>query len=242
MSVAFMFALVGAGLLGWWLFARQLTAKPWDPVQRVSDDDFAGAMASASPQKVGLWLLLAVITSLFGLLISAYAMRIGVPDWRPAAIPPVLWLNTAVLAASSVAFEWSRRSAARRNVQAARAGLLAAGVLAIVFIAGQLEAWQQLRASGQLPSANIGNAFFYLMTGLHVVHLLGGLTVWSRTVARAWSGSARMEGDRLTVELCATYWHFLLIVWLVLFGILLSGTTTAFLWHDICSALGIGPH
>ena len=90
-----------------------------------------------------------------------------------------------------------------------------------MFIAGQLIAWQQLVGSGYFLAANPANAFFYVLTALHGVHLLGGLVAWGRTAQKVWRGSD-MQAVRLSVELCAIYWHFLLILWLVLFYLLLS--------------------
>ena len=69
-----------------------------------------------------------------------------------------------------------------------RSGLLASGVLTFAFLAGQLAVWQQLSASGYLVAANPANAFFYLLTALHALHVLGGLVAWGRTSARAWRG------------------------------------------------------
>ncbi|MBI4293167.1 MAG: cytochrome c oxidase subunit 3 [Betaproteobacteria bacterium] len=241
MSIAAMFALVLVGIIGWWLFARQLTAKPWETVQNASDNEYGGAALALAPAKVGLWLLLAVITSFFGLLISAYGMRMELADWRPLAAPNLLWLNTAMLIASSIAFQRTSVAVARENRDGMKAGLLASGFFASAFLAGQLFVWQQLSASGQLPASNAANAFFYLLTGLHGLHLLGGLVVWSKTTAKACGSITKPRELRMSIELCALYWHFLLVVWLILFGLLWSGTSVAGAWRDICSAIGIGP-
>lgn len=82
-------------------------------------------------------------------------------------------------------------------------------------------AWGQLSDEGYYLNSNPANAFFYLFTGLHALHLLGGLWVWSRTTLRVLAG-VELEEVRLSVELCRTYWHYLLGVWIVLFGMLLS--------------------
>ena len=80
---------------------------------------------------------------------------------------------------------------------------------AFAFLAGQLWAWQQLNASGHFTSANPAYAFFFLLTALHGIHLLGGLWVWARATARVLRG-AEVGKVRLSVELCTVYWHFLL--------------------------------
>jgi cytochrome c oxidase subunit 3 len=70
-------------------------------------------------------------------------------------------------------------------------------------------------------SSNPANAFFYLLTAVHGLHILGGLYVWARSTAKVWTG-ASADTVRLSIELCTVYWHYLLLVWLVLFGLLLS--------------------
>jgi len=91
----------------------------------------------------------------------------------------------------------------------------------LLFLTGQLAAWRELAAAGQTLSGNPANAFFYLLTALHGIHLLGGVWVWARSLVRVFGG-ASAASVRLSVELCTVYWHYLLLVWLVLFGLLLS--------------------
>jgi cytochrome c oxidase subunit 3 len=222
-SVPALFILLAAGLAGWWFFARQLTAKPWDKVQRESDDKFAGGVSlSLVPERIGLWVLLAVVTSLFGLFISAYNMRMMLADWTPFTDPNVLWLNTLLLVLSSTAFQWTRTVAERGDSARTSLGLVVAGLFAFAFLYGQLVAWDQLKVAGEFPAHDAAKAFFYLLTGLHALHVLGGLAVWGKTTARMWIGKFEMDDVRLSVQLCTVYWHYLLIVWLVLFALLLT--------------------
>ena len=145
-------------------------------------------------------------------------------DWTRLSLPKVLWLNTAVLILSSLAMHWTLAAARRGQIDGVRTGLIAAGVFAFSFLAGQLWAWQQLNASGYFVAANPANAFFYLLTALHGLHLLGGLWVWGRTTVKVLRG-AEVAKVRLSVELCTLYWHYLLLVWLVLFAVLLHTHT-----------------
>jgi cytochrome c oxidase subunit 3 len=101
-----------------------------------------------------------------------------------------------------------------------RAGLIAGGVLALVFLVGQLTVWRQLEKAGCGITATTMSAFFYLITALHGLHLLGGLAVWGRTTVKVLEGSEVAE-VRQSVDLCTIYWHFLLLVWLVMLGLLL---------------------
>jgi cytochrome c oxidase subunit 3 len=207
----------------WWLVRQTVHVKPWleqRPIEGVSGD---GALPLPTV-KVGLGVFLAVATSLFALLISAYHMRMAGEDWTRLALPRVLWLNTAVLILASVAMQWTRVAARRGQLDHVKSGLIAAGVLSFSFLAGQLWAWQQLNAAGYFAAANPANAFFYLLTALHGLHLLGGLWVWGRTTAKVLRG-VEVGKVRLSVELCTVYWHYLLLVWLVLFAVLLHTHT-----------------
>ena len=203
----------------WWLARQTLNVKPWMeqlPIEVANGD---GALA-LPPVKVGLGAFLAVATSLFALLISAYHMRMLGEDWARLALPRVLWLNTGALILASIAMQRTRVAARRAQADRVKNGLIAGGALTLCFLAGQLWAWQQMDAAGYFVSANPASAFFYLLTALHGLHLLGGLWVWAGTTDRALRG-ADAGAIRLSVELCTVYWHYLLLVWLVLFAVLL---------------------
>jgi len=222
-SVSALFILLAAGIAGWWFFARQLTAKPWVKAQREVDDRYAGGVSlTLVPERIGLWVLLAVITSFFGLFISAYSMRMMLADWTPFADPNLLWFNTLLLFISSGAFQWTRSAAERGDAARTKLGLMVAGLFALAFLAGQFQAWDDLHKSGQYMGSDAAIAFFYLLTGMHALHVLGGLAVWGKTTARMWLAGAEVGDLRLSVQLCTVYWHFLLVVWLVLFALLLT--------------------
>ena len=171
--------------------------------------------------KVGLRVFLTVVTVLFALTLIAYANRMSFPTWTPMPDPGVLWLNTALLICASMAMEWSRGATRRDSIDGVRGGLLWGGVLTLAFLAGQLFVWKQLADLGYYADTNTANSFFYLLTAMHGLHLLGGLVAWGRCVSRIWRGGS-VDDLRLSVELCTVYWHYLLLVWLVLFGLLLN--------------------
>ncbi len=198
---------------------RALMEKPW-LVEGVVDDLYGDGTESLPTAKLGLRVFLVVASVVFSLIVVTYADRMMVPDWRALPVPLVLWLNTTLLILSSIALQWACGAAKRAQIEDVRSGLFAAGVLASSFLVGQLIAWQQLVDLGYFAATNPANAFFYLMTALHGLHLLGGLVAWARTSAKLRRGVA-LDSLRLSVELCATYWHFLLVIWLVLFGLLL---------------------
>ena len=201
---------------------QQLTAKPWATDQGRVDDLYAGRASSGLAKKLALKVFLAVVAVLFMLLVTAYGGRMAYEDWRPAPQISLLWANTFVLILSSVALQWAQYSVRRGRMDAMRAGLLAGGAFTVVFLFGQVLAWRQLGAMVYFEVSNPAIAFFYLITGLHGLHLLGGLVAWGRTVVKVW-GNFDVAKVRQSVELCTVYWHFLLLVWLVLFGLLFTG-------------------
>jgi cytochrome c oxidase subunit 3 len=201
---------------------HQLTAKPWETDQGKVDDLYAGDASSGLAKKLALRVFLAVVAVLFMLLVTAYGGRMAYEDWRPAPQVSLLWANTLVLILSSFALQWAQYSVRRGQMDAMRVGLLAGGAFTVVFLFGQVLAWRQLGAMVYFEVTNPAIAFFYLITGLHGLHLLGGLVAWGRTVAKVW-GDFDAAKVRQSVELCTVYWHFLLLVWLVLFGLLFTG-------------------
>ncbi len=201
-------------------FFDQLTEKPWQTSQdRAIDLQGGGAFSLTTPQ-LGLRVFLGVATVLFMLFVVAYVDRMSLADWHPLAEPWVLWVNTAFLVLSSAMMHRAWVGVDRGQRDRVRGSLLAAGGFAFAFLVGQLLVWQQLAALGYFAATNPAVAFFYLITALHALHLLGGMVVWGRTTAMVWRG-VEVDQVRLSVELCAVYWHFLLVVWLVLFSLLL---------------------
>lgn len=199
---------------------KTLMTKPWEERPDTAEN-LQGGVIAIPPARIGLWTFLAVATSLFGLFIVAYQYRLEIDDWVSVPKPALLWLNTALLVFGSVALQWARVAAADDNLRAVRIGLIASGLFSLAFLGGQLVAWQQLTATGYFLTANPANSFFYLLTALHGLHVLGGLWVWAKTSIKVLRGS-KLEDVKLSVELCTVYWHYLLIVWAVLFGLLLS--------------------
>jgi cytochrome c oxidase subunit 3 len=212
-------AIIMATVIGW-LLRQTLNSQPWEANDPVENQPGRGVL-NVDPAKVALLSFIAVVTSLFALFLSAYLMRMKLGDWRPLAEPTLLWLNTVVLVLASVAFQLTRGAARRGQPLTVKVGLAVGGACTILFLLGQLMAWQQLNAGGFFLTSNPANSFFYLLTALHGLHLLGGMWVWGRTTTRMLTG-ADAHSVRLSVELCTVYWHYLLLVWIGLFALLLS--------------------
>jgi cytochrome c oxidase subunit III len=203
----------------WWLSKHRIGSKPW--LEQGAAGELPGTGVSSMPvEKIGLGVLLAALGSLFALFISAYLMRMQVFDWRPVPKPALLWINSGVLLLSSAALQWARGAAERRDRRGMRTGLFAAAAAALVFLAGQLVAWGQLNATCYFLTSNPASSFFYLITALHGVHLIGGLVALGAVAAKGWRESDPRQ-LRLSLDLCSMYWDFLLLMWLVLFGLLL---------------------
>jgi cytochrome c oxidase subunit 3 len=170
--------------------------------------------------RLGLWMFLATVTMLFAAFTSAYLVRRGGSDWSYIPLPTVLWANTLVLAASSLALEAASRAGHRRNWVLANAGFLVAIVLGFAFVGGQWLAWRQLQRAGIYLPANPSSSFFYMMTGAHAIHVIAalGVLLWGASIT--WRGHRRddLRSWSASIGLCRTFWHFLFGVWVYLFA------------------------
>jgi cytochrome c oxidase subunit III len=223
------------GVIVWWLFRQTINVQPWMAHATALSTGHHGGVVSRPPAKIALWVFLGVATSLFALFVSAYAMRLGgLPDWTPLPRPRLLMLNTALLVAASLVMEWTVHAARRADRARVRRGLWIGGALTIGFVAGQLTVWMQLHLAGYFVSTSAATSFFYVFTAVHGLHVVGGLVAWVRATGRAWR-DPDPDRTRLIVELCATYWHYLLAVWVVLYALLVSND----LGLAICSSTAL---
>lgn len=197
---------------------KTVTSKPWE-TRGVMGSMKPEGVFDTSAEKVALVIFLIVASVIFSLFTVSYLIRMELPDWQPLSEPTLLWFNTGLLVISSVLFQWARNTVAEDKPRHLLTSFVGAGVFALLFIGGQLMTWESLQEGGFYLTSNPANAFYYLLTGVHAVHLLGGLWVWSRTAIRLFSGGEPKD-SRLSIELCTLYWHFLLVVWLLLFAVL----------------------
>ena len=175
---------------------------------------------SPSRYYTGISIALAAIVMFFMALTSAYVVLKGVNSlWQQVTIPPILWVNTVVLLASSLTIELARRSLARSDRSAFRTLWRVTTGFGLLFLAGQLLAWRQLVAAGAYLASNTASSFFYILTAAHALHLLGGI------VALAYVGVhdfERGEGVSRAVaaNVAAIYWHFMDGLWVYLLALL----------------------
>jgi len=168
-------------------------------------------------------ILLAIvsITIFFMALTTAFLVLKTGQDWVPAELPPVIWLNTIVLLASSATMELSRHRLSAGDVRGFRNFWQLTTALGVLFLVGQLLAWGQLVAQGVFVASNPASSFFYIFTAAHGIHLLGGVCALMYVLVHAFK---RTEAPRaLAAEVTSYYWHFMDGLWVFLVALLYLG-------------------
>jgi cytochrome c oxidase subunit 3 len=169
----------------------------------------------------GMTVGLGGILMFFMALVSAYIVRKDIPNsnWHPLAVPRILWLNTAVLIASSFTLSHARKLLKSNDQQGFRHWWSVTTILGVLFLVGQIIAWQQLRAAGLFLATNPSSSFFYVFTAAHGLHLLGGVLALTWILFRP---THRLTQGTAT-EVAAMYWHFMDGLWVFLFLLFLLG-------------------
>ena len=202
-------------------FFKLISQKPWEASQSVLDNEHDGKTLAMSKAKLGVRTVMVVSTVIFSLFVVSYSDRMLVHDWRSLSQPWLLWINTAVLVLNSIYFHKAKVAADNNNYNQIKKNLFIVGFLGYSFLIGQLIVWYQLMQLDYFAGTNVANAFFYLLTSLHGLHLLGGLLFWGKTTSKLFKTDYEISKLQHRIELCAVYWHFLLAVWFVLFGLML---------------------
>jgi cytochrome c oxidase subunit III len=177
-----------------------------------------------SPNRYYTGIAVGIISILmfFMALASAFLVRKGSGgDWVPIHIPALLWLNTVVLLLSSVTLEIARKRLAKNDPAGFRNFWLITTILGILFLVGQFTAWRQLNSQGIYLATNPASSFFYVFTGAHALHLIGGVIALIY-VARRNFDTAKVTRS-VAAELTSYYWHFLDALWLFLLALLYLG-------------------
>ena len=180
---------------------------------------------SPEPSRTGIWIGLAAITMSFAAFTSALVVRHATAnDWRHLPIPSLVFLNTLVLLFSSGTLEVARRRVAefaRGKTIDRNSALLWLNItlsLGFLFVAGQCMVWRQLRAEGLFLASNPNSSFFYVLTAMHAVHVLGGLGGLMRVIYKLRQPVLVLR--RSTLDATSYYWHFMGILWLYLLWVI----------------------
>lgn len=195
----------------------------WRNLTPNSDNLRAVQEYSPAPSKTGIWVLLFAITMFFAAFTSALVVRQGSSnDWHHLTLPPILYFNTLMLLASSVTLELARRRIApfmaglRTPEESPVRWLYVTLLLGLTFVVGQYIAWLQLRAQGLYLATNPNSSFFYVLTAVHVVHVVGGLSALLYVIYKL----RRLVLRRSTLATVSYYWHFMGILWVYLLALL----------------------
>jgi cytochrome c oxidase subunit III len=170
-----------------------------------------------------IWVVLFAISMMFAAFTSALIVRKGASfDWWSFTLPPILYFNTVLLIASSVTLEVARRRIAvfmggtKDQAAGPALWLYLTLLLGLFFVVGQYVAWLQLRAQGLYLATNPSSSFFYLLTAVHAIHVLGGLTGLIYIIRKL--GASNLRRSQLTAAV--RYWHFMGLLWLYLLFLL----------------------
>ncbi|HEY8394671.1 MAG TPA: cytochrome c oxidase subunit 3 [Thermaerobacter sp.] len=170
---------------------------------------------------MAVWMVVAAAIVLFMGFTSTYVVRMAEPGWVRERLPGLLWVNTVILVASSVSMEAVRWRLRRSDVAGARRALAWTAILGAAFVAGQVAAWLQWWAAGFPVNRSTHAGFFYLLTGTHAVHVAGGLAALGYGLVRLARPGATVRQLAGTASNIATYWHFVDVLWLYVFALLL---------------------
>jgi len=229
----------------------KLAEKPWLPAEdgALAADGVPAYAPSGFPAKTALKFFIAVVSVLFFLFTITYLSRSQYPDfqalagepWLPLTNSLQLWLNSGFLLLASIFLQLSAKDSNRQATTGGESpqamevetlqinGLLIYLVLAVIFsiafVFGQYIVWQQLGSQGFLIYSNPANSYFYVLTAVHGIHLLGGLLALVRVLVHFYRKS-ELAVLRRSLGLCAFYWHYLFLLWMFLFALLTASPDT----------------
>jgi cytochrome c oxidase subunit 3 len=177
-----------------------------------------------NPKKFALWLFMVSVIMIFGALTSAYIVRQAEGNWLDFAMPPMFWITTAIILASSITMHWAYFAVKKNNLEVAKMAMSITVVLGVAFLVGQFLGWKQLVANGvylvSRESSGVSGSFLYIISGLHGLHVISGVIVLLVMLVLVFRLKVHSR-NLAPIEMCTTYWHFLDGLWLYLFVFLL---------------------
>lgn len=169
------------------------------------------------PLKFGLWVAMASITMMFGALTSAYIVRQSAGNWLEFELPNIFFLSTVILLISSLTLHTSFRYYIKGNEARYKSFLLISFVLGIGFLIFQYQGWMDLFSIGIDLKGNPSGSFLYVITGVHAVHIIGGLAALTVSILTAYTRKFKVtERRKINFDLTLQYWHFVDLLWVYL--------------------------
>lgn len=213
---------------------KTLRVKPWLPAEIEPQASLPPSLLNKEiAASTALKFFLAVITVIFLLFTITFLQRTQSFDfqalsgepWLPFTNANILWQNTTYLLLASISIILAKKFTEQQSLYAIIVSLTATALFTLLFISGQIQVWQQLNQSGFYITTNPANSYYFLLTGVHALHIIGGVLVFMRCIVLfAFNLSYQQLASRL--KLCARYWHYLFFIWLFLFFLLTSDADT----------------
>jgi cytochrome c oxidase subunit III len=171
------------------------------------------------------WFLLLVVMMTFGGLLGAYVVIAtnGAAEWRPFDLPPQVWISTFLILVSSVTYQLAKNALFARRYASSRKFMIATTVLGAAFISSQILVWLALVKRGFYMSGNPYAGFFYILTAAHAIHVVGGIVALGSILLRTWNdtrNASELIYRRNLARSVGWYWHFMGVLWIVLFVML----------------------
>lgn len=174
-----------------------------------------------NPKKFALWLFMATVIMLFAAWTSAYIVKRGDIGWTEIIVPIQFWVNTGIILASSLSMIWAVRAAKNDKLETVKLALSITTLLGIAFVIGQLLAFKEMIALKEhFTGGNVSHSFVYVLSGAHGLHLISGVVFLIIVMVSTFKYKVHSKNMN-QIEMCATYWHFLDVLWLYLFVFLL---------------------
>lgn len=171
------------------------------------------------PHKFTLWIALGSIVMMFAGLTSAYIVKSNQPNWVIFRLPPVFWYSTLAIVLSSLTMQVAVNKFKARQMPAYRTAITVTAALGVLFVVLQWLGFQQIGAAGVKmigPGSTASGSFVFVIAGLHILHVLGGVVALLAIFFRAFSRKSR-NYSATPLEVTATYWHFVDLLWVYLF-------------------------
>jgi cytochrome c oxidase subunit III len=176
---------------------------------------------SMNPKKFALWLFIVTVCMVFASLTSAYIVRQAEGNWQIFDLPPMFWITSVVILASSGTMHWAYWAAKRDKLETVKVAMSITTLLGISFLVGQVLAWGELVQNNvYFTGGNPSASFVYVLSGLHGFHIVGGVVFLLITLVAVFRFQVHSKSLNL-IEMCLTFWHFLDALWLYLFVFLL---------------------